>query len=231
MFLPQARALDLRSRGKDGYADAVAGAGSVPVSFRYQSEPRGLGHAVRRASFATGNEPFFVLLGDYVAPDKKTPSRVKGVSDAHDDAFVIAADALTVDEVPHYGIIAGEPVGNVSDFTGAFGEGEDVVWRMTAMVEKPAAEDAPSRLFAVGRYLLSPRVMELLSDQQPGAGNEIQLTDAMVRAMAEEEFYALVIDVHEGYDTGTPAGWIATNARLAVADPRFAAAFKEAMEA
>lgn len=107
MFLPLARALDLRSRGKDGYADAIAGAGSVPVSFRYQSEPRGLGHAVRCASFATGNEPFFVLLGDYVAPDKKTPSRVKGVSDAHDDAFVIAADACTVDEVPHYGIIAG----------------------------------------------------------------------------------------------------------------------------
>lgn len=75
---------------------------------------------------------------------------------------------------------------------------------MTGMIEKPVAEDAPSRLFAVGRYLLSPRVMELLSDQQPGAGNEIQLADAMVRAMAEEEFCALVIDVHEGYDTGTP---------------------------
>lgn len=102
---------------------------------------------------------------------------------------------------------------------------------MTGMIEKPAAEDAPSRLFAVGRYLLSPRVMELLSDQQPGAGNEIQLADAMVRAMAEEEFCALVIDVHEGYDTGTPpAGWIATNARLAAADPRFATAFQEAME-
>ena len=73
--------------------------------------------------------------------------------------------------------------------------------------------------------------MELLSDQLPGAGNEVQLTDAMVRAMAEEEFYALVIDAREGYDTGTPAGWIATNARLAAADPRFAAAFQEAMEA
>lgn len=102
---------------------------------------------------------------------------------------------------------------------------------MNGMVEKPAAEDAPSRLFAVGRYLLSPRVMELLADQEPGAGNEVQLTDAMVRAMAEEEFYALVIDVHEGYDTGTPAGWIATNARLAASDPRFASAFQEAMEA
>lgn len=102
---------------------------------------------------------------------------------------------------------------------------------MTGMIEKPAAEDVPSRLFVVGRYLLSPCVMELLADQQLGAGNEVQLTDAMARAMAEEEFYALVIDVHEGYDTGTPAGWIATNARLAANDPRFAAAFQAAMGA
>ena len=220
----------LRSRGKDAYADAIAEAGSVPVSFCYQSEPRGLGHAVRCASYATASEPFFVLLGDYVVPDKKILPRMKEVSDAHDGASVIAVAACPADEVSRYGIIAGEPVGAVADFPGATGDEEGAVWRMTGMVEKPAAEDAPSRLFAVGRYLLSPRVMELLSDQQPGAGNEIQLTDAMVRAMAEEEFYALVIDVHEGYDTGTPAGWIATNARLAAADPRFAVAFQEAME-
>ena len=208
----------------------AAKAGSVPVSFCYQSEPRGLGHAVRCASFATNGEPFFVLLGDYVVPDKKILPRMKEVSDAHNGASVIAVAACPADEVSRYGIIAGEPVGAVADFPGATGDEEGAVWRMTGMVEKPAAEDAPSRLFAVGRYLLSPRVMELLSDQQPGAGNEIQLTDAMVRAMAEEEFYALVIDVHEGYDTGTPAGWIATNARLAAADPRFAAASQEAME-
>ena len=106
---------------------------------------------------------------------------------------------------------------------------DEPVWKLTGMVEKPKAALAPSRLFIVGRYLLSPRVMELLKDQKPGAGNEIQLTDAMERCLAEEEFYALVIDPKEGYDTGTVAGWIATNARMAQADPRFASAFEEAM--
>ena len=67
------------------------------------------------------------------------------------------------------------------------------LWRVTGLVEKPKPEDAPSHLFIVGRYLLSPKIMDLLATQGPGAGNEIQLTDAMER-FAEEEMYALVID-------------------------------------
>lgn len=97
------------------------------------------------------------------------------------------------------------------------------------MVEKPDPADAPSRFFMVGRYLLTPRVMGLLADQPAGADGEVQLTDAMVRLLSEEELYALVVDPSLGYDTGTPAGWIATNARLAAADPRMSAAFREAM--
>lgn len=219
----------LRSRGKDAYANAVAQAGSIAVRFCYQSEPRGLGHAVRCAAHATGDEPFFVLLGDYVVPDKKILPRMKEASDAHGGASVIAVAPCPADEVSRYGIIAGEYVGAISEFPNAASEEPGAVWRMTGMVEKPDVEEAPSRLFAVGRYLLSPHVMDLLANQQPGAGNEVQLTDAMVRSMAQEEFYALVIDPAEGYDTGTPAGWIATNARLAAADPRFAKAYEEAM--
>ena len=81
----------------------------------------------------------------------------------------------------------------------------------------------------VGRYLLTPRVMGLLADQGAGAGGEVKLTDAMVRLLAEEELYALVVDPALGYDAGTPDGWIASNARLAAADPRMSAAFREAM--
>ena len=73
-------------------------------------------------------------------------------------------------------------------------EGEGAIWKVTGLVEKPRSEDAPSHLFIVGRYLLSPKIMELLATQGPGAGNEIQLTDAMERLLAEEEMYALVID-------------------------------------
>ena len=71
----------------------------------------------------------------------------------------------------------------------------------------------------MGRYLLSPLVMELLASQQPGKGGEIQLPDAMARSLAREAMYAVVIDPLSGYDTGTPSGWIATNALMAASDP------------
>ena len=102
--------------------------------------------------------------------------------------------------------------------------------RVSGLVEKPAAEEAPSNLYIVGRYLLSPLVMDLLADREPGKGGEIQLTDAMARSLEREAMYAVVIDPLSGYDTGTPSGWIATNALMAAADPRFADEFWEAVD-
>ena len=103
------------------------------------------------------------------------------------------------------------------------------MWRISGLVEKPQPEDAPSHLFIVGRYLLSPRIMDLLATQEPGAGNEIQLTDAMVRLLDTEEMYALVVDVDEGRDTGTPAAWAGVCARAALEDPSTREAFIEAL--
>lgn len=90
--------------------------------------------------------------------------------------------------------------------------------------------NSPSNLYIVGRYLLSPLVMDLLADQEPGKGGEIQLTDAMARSLEREAMYAVVIDPLEGFDTGTPSGWMATNALMAAADPRFAADFWAAID-
>jgi UTP--glucose-1-phosphate uridylyltransferase len=101
------------------------------------------------------------------------------------------------------------------------------VWKLDSLVEKPAPEDAPSHLFIVGRYLLSPKIMELLATQGAGAGGEIQLTDAMVRLLDTEDMYALVVDPAQGCDTGTPAAWAATNARLALASDAHRGAFLE----
>ena len=114
---------------------------------------------------------------------------------------------------------------------GAADSGPGAVWRVSGMVEKPSPGEAPSDLYMVGRYLLSPLVMELLGDQEPGKGGEVQLTDAMVRALEREALYAVVIDPLEGVDTGTPAGWIAANALMAASDPRFSGAFWEAVDA
>ena len=87
----------------------------------------------------------------------------------------------------------------------------DDVWKIDSLVEKPAPEDAPSNLAVFGRYLLSPRVMELLADAKPGVGGEIQLTDALDAVLKEEEMYALVIDPADGFDTGTVESWLETN--------------------
>ena len=217
----------LCAHGKQELAKRVHEASSLPVSFVYQDAPLGLGHAVLQAKDKMDGEPFFVLLGDYFVPDRLMNVRMAEVSAAHGGASVIAVAPVPEDQVSRYGIIAGEPVGSIEGFD-ATGEQEGAVWKVTGMVEKPAREDAPSHLFIVGRYLLSPRVMELLEDQTPGAGGEIQLTDAMVRLLEEEEMYALVVDPLEGCDTGTPASWAATNARMTLASPD-ADAFREAL--
>lgn len=191
----------LRERGKDAFADAVEHAGSLNVSYVYQDEPLGLGHAIRCAAERTADEPFFVLLGDVLVPDNAICPKMLEISRAHGGASVIAVLPVPDDQVSRFGIIAGSEV-------------EPGVWKVDSLVEKPALEDAPSNLSVFGRYLLSPRVMELLADVKPGVGGEIQLTDALDAVLREEEMYALVIGDEDGYDTGTVESWLAANNAL-----------------
>ena len=188
----------LRSVGKDAYANAVEHAGDLNVSYVYQDEPLGLGHAVHCAAEKTGDEPFFVLLGDVIVPGNNMLPRMQEISAAHGGASVIAVVPVPDDQVSRFGIIAGEKVG------------EDE-WKVERLVEKPKLEDAPSNLAVFGRYLLSARVMELLAQAKPTTGGEIQLTDALDAVLKEEEMYALVIDPADGFDTGTPESWLETN--------------------
>lgn len=192
---------ELRERGKDSYADKVAHAGNLNVSYVYQDEPLGLGHAVHCAADRIEGEPFFVLLGDVLVPDNEMLVRMKEISDAHEGANVIAVLPVPQDQVDRFGVIEGVEV-------------EDDVWKVSSLVEKPPVEEAPSNLAVFGRYLLTPRVMELLAEVEPGAGNEIQLTDALEAVLEEEEMYALVIDEEDGFDTGTVESWLDTNNRL-----------------
>lgn len=198
-FSPDPKLVEhLRSKGKDELADRVEHAGSLNVEYVYQEEALGLGHAVLCAAEKTGDEPFYVSLGDVIVPDYKMLPKMKEISDAHNGASVIAVMPVPDDQVNRFGVIGGEDLG-------------DGVWKVTEMVEKPALEDAPSNLSIFGRYLLSPRVMEILKETKPGAGGEIQLTDAMVTLLGEEEMYALVVSEEDGLDTGTPASWLYAN--------------------
>lgn len=188
----------LRERNKNTYADEVERVGAMNVSYVYQDEALGLGHAVLCAADKTQGEPFYVLLGDVLVPDNNMLPRMKEISDEHNGASVIAVMPVAQDEVDRFGVIAGEAI-------------SDDVWKIDSLVEKPAPEDAPSNLAVFGRYLLSPRVMELLRDVKPGVGGEIQLTDALDAVLQEEEMYAFVIDPSDGYDTGTIESWLETN--------------------
>lgn len=188
----------LRSRGKIGYADQVEYVGNLNVSYVYQNEALGLGHAIYCAHERTGDEPFYVLLGDVLVPDNGMLPRMQEISDEHAGASVIAVMPVPGDQVSRFGIIAGTEL-------------SEKVWKIDALVEKPAPEDAPSNLAVFGRYLLSPRVMDLLADVKPGVGGEIQLTDALDAVLKEEEMYALVIDPSDGFDTGTVESWLETN--------------------
>ena len=195
----------------------------------YQDDPKGLGHAVYMAKDKMDGSPFFILLGDYFVPDRQMCVNMQKVSEEHGGASVIAVAPVPADQVSRYGIIAGECVGTLTGEEAQDIEQEGAVWKVTGLVEKPAPEDAPSHLFIVGRYLLSPRIMDLLATQAAGAGGEIQLTDSMERLLDEEEMYALVVDPAEGCDTGTPAAWAATNARMALRDAAQREAFLEAL--
>ena len=193
----------LRARGKDEYADAVERVGAMNVSYVYQDEALGLGHAVYCAHEKTADEPFYVLLGDVLVPGNNMLPQMQEVSDAHGGASVIAVMPVPDELVSRFGVISGAPV-----------EGEDGVWKVDSLVEKPAPEDAPSNLAVFGRYLLTARVMDLLAEVEPGVGGEIQLTDALDAVLREQEMYALVVDPADGFDTGVIETWLATNNAL-----------------
>lgn len=216
-FTPDPGLVDhLRSCGKDAYADAVEHAGTLPVSYVYQDEPLGLGHAVHCAAGKTGGEAFYVLLGDVLVPDHDVLPRMLEVHRAHAGASVIAVFPVEDRDVHRFGIIGGQDLG-------------DGIWKVDRLVEKPALEDAPSNLAIFGRYLLSPLTMQLLAEGKQGAGGEIQLTDAMEGLLATQEMYAVVIDPCSGFDTGTVETWLDANIALALRDSQLGPRIREAI--
>jgi len=175
----------------------------VRAVFVTQAEALGLGHAVLCAKPIIGDEPFAVLL-----PDDLIWNRGPGaLSQMADAAQASGASEIAVQNVPHdqtgsYGIVATEA------FEGREG-------RITAMVEKPNPEVAPSNLAVVGRYILSPRIFELLESTTPGAGGEIQLTDAIAALLAEQRVHAYRFRGTR-FDCGTHIGLIEATIRYAL---------------
>ena len=204
----------LRERNKKAALEELVaerpGAGSV--SFTRQQEPLGLGHAVWCAREIVGDEPFAVLLPDMVCD----PGCLAQMVEVYErtGGNVIAVEECDPAETDKYGIVG---IGE--------GAGSDA-FRITSMVEKPKPAEAPSNLYINGRYILQPKIFELLGTQARGAGNEIQLTDAMLRLSQEQPFYGSRYGGRT-FDCGTKLGFLAANVALALKRDDLAGPFRE----
>tara|TARA_R110001606_G_scaffold136319_1_gene273800 strand:- start:5503 stop:6393 length:891 start_codon:yes stop_codon:yes gene_type:complete len=185
----------LKSKGKSAILEqlqqTVLPAGAA--SFVRQQSPLGLGHAIWCARDIIGNEPFAVLLPDVIV--KGVPSCLAQMVKAYDEVGgnIVAVDPVPMERVSSYGVIAPK-------------SRNGRLIEMSGMVEKPPMESAPSNLKITGRYILQPEIFGLLADQAAGAGGEIQLTDAMVRQMETQDYYAYEFEGRE-YDCGSKLGY------------------------
>jgi UTP--glucose-1-phosphate uridylyltransferase len=177
------------------------------IHFVRQGDPNGLGHAVLRARKHVGNETFAVMLGDDLIDARETLlSRMIEVSQEQ-SATVIALMEVDPSQIHMYGCADVEPTDHA-----------DVV-RVNALVEKPAAEEAPSNLAIIGRYVIRPEIFDVLARTAPGKGGEIQLTDALAELAADESIAGPVLGVifsGRRYDTGDRLDYLKSNILLAL---------------
>jgi UTP--glucose-1-phosphate uridylyltransferase len=181
------------------------------LHYTRQGDPRGLGHAVLCAAAHVGPNPFAVLLGDDLIDERdELLSRMIGVQ-RRTGASVVALMEVPPEQVHLYGCAAVEPT-----------EVSDVV-RVTGMVEKPEPEDAPSNLAVIGRYVLQPRVFDVLRETKPGRGGEIQLTDALqeLAASADQPGGGVFGVIFSGrrYDTGDRLDYLKAVVQIACDRP------------
>ena len=207
----------LAQRGKDDVLAMLQRMQPLPgqTSFTRQQAPLGLGHAVWCAREIVGNEPFALLLPDMIM--QAEIGCLKQMVSLYDDTGgnVVAVQECDPADAHKYGIV-GRGAGVGSGF------------RIDRMVEKPAPGTAPSNLYINGRYILQPEIFAILEDQERGAGNEIQLTDAMLKLKARQPFYGYHFK-GRAFDCGSPEGFIEANLTFALERPEMHERIEQAL--
>lgn len=174
----------------------------VDIHYIRQKEPKGLGHAIWCARKFIGHEPFAVLLGDDIVKAEK-PCLAQMIDQYNRyKASILGVQTVDEAEVSRYGIVDGDMVG-------------ERLFKVHHLIEKPKQIDAPSNLAILGRYILSPSIFDILEKQQPGSGDEIQLTDAIAELNKYETVYAYDF-IGERYDVGEKMGFIQTTIEFAL---------------
>lgn len=202
----------LQQQGKKTQLDMVRSLANIRVHFIRQKAPRGLGDAVLCAKAFIGNEPFAVLLGDDVVYNPDYPC-LKQLMDVYSErgGTILGAQYVSSEKVSSYGIVAGKLI-------------EDNLYKVEGLVEKPSRHLAPSNLAVLGRYILDPEIFDILEKTPQGAGNEIQLTDALARLNCDIYAYN-----YEGrrYDIGDRLGYLQATVEYGLRSPLVGEDFKE----
>jgi UTP--glucose-1-phosphate uridylyltransferase len=203
----------LYDKGKDRELSRVREiAEMVNIFYVRQRQALGLGHAILCARDFVGNEPFAVLLGDDIV-DSERPclGQLLNVFDERGGA-VLALEKVTMDAISSYGCVAADQIGPRT-------------FHVTNMVEKPARGEAPSDMAIIGRYVLTPRIFEILLNQEPGKGGEIQLTDAILTLSKEENVYGCLFEGLR-HDCGDKLGFLKATVDMALKRKEFSVEFE-----
>lgn len=206
--------LNLREKEKLDLLSTIKETEAVNLHFIRQSYPKGLGHAVLQTKAFVGDEPFVVMLGDDLMVDQVPLTKQLMMDFEETHSSTIAVMEVLPEDTGKYGII--DP-----------GEEEKTgLYRVKKMVEKPTPQVAPSNLAIIGRYLLTPDIFPILETQKPGAGNEIQLTDAIDTLNRHQKVYARNFKGRR-YDVGDKYGYMRTNIDYGLQHPEIGAVLKE----
>jgi UTP--glucose-1-phosphate uridylyltransferase len=202
----------LEKKGKHDLVNLVAETGNVEIHYIRQKEQLGLGHAIYCARSFVGNEPFAVLLGDDIVDcDSPCIGQLMKVYEEV-NSTVLGVQPVPREWTSRYGIVS-------------YKAGQGKVYEVRDLVEKPKPEDAPSDLAILGRYIIEPEIFDILAETKPGAGGEIQLTDALKELARRKSMYAYHFE-GKRYDVGDKLGYLEATIEFALKRSELAEDFK-----
>ncbi|MDK2793381.1 MAG: UTP--glucose-phosphate uridylyltransferase [Caldanaerobacter sp.] len=195
--------LELKKKNQESLLSLVEDISNmVNIHYIRQKEPKGLGHAIYCAKSFVGNEPFAVLLGDDVV-DSEVPVLKQMIEQFERyNCTIIGVQEVPEEDVHKYGIVNGTFI-------------ENRLYKVNDLIEKPRREEAPSNIAILGRYIITPRIFEILEHTPPGRGGEIQLTDALKTLLNYEAIYAYNF-IGKRYDVGDKLGYLMATVEYAL---------------
>ena len=196
--------MELEKSGKQEMLEMVRNISDMAnIHFIRQKEPKGLGHAIYCSKTFVGNEPFTVLLGDDIVYNEEKPC-LKQILECYNEykTSILGVQKVPRENINKYGIVEAKHI-------------EDRVYKVKGLIEKPNMNQTNSNIAILGRYIITPRIFEILENLEPGKGGEIQLTDALLKLSKEEAIYAYNFE-GKRYDVGDKFGFLQATVEYAL---------------